>query len=84
MVSVHILSISRSISISRVVSSFFFSSPSVVIFFNVELSLSYCSGVMAHQTMTSDMFQQIGKVEQEEALQHETKQLAVNNQKVFL
>jgi hypothetical protein len=39
---------------------------------------------MAHQTMTSDMFQQIGKVEQEEALQHETKQLAVNNQKVFL
>jgi hypothetical protein len=34
----------------------------------VELNLSYCSKVMARQTMIFDMFQQIGKAKQEEAL----------------
>jgi len=39
---------------------------------------------MARQTMISDMFQQIGKAEHEEALKHETKQLAMKNQRVSL
>jgi hypothetical protein len=37
---------------------------------------------MAHQTMISDMFQQIGKAEHEEALQHEAKQLAMIKEQV--
>jgi hypothetical protein len=39
---------------------------------------------MAHQTMIFYMFQQIRKIEHEEALQHEAKQLIMKNQRAFV
>jgi len=39
---------------------------------------------MVHQTMIFDMFQEIGKAEHKEALQHEAKQLAMKNQRASL